>query len=101
MVGLEGFEPPTHGLGNHDRTVLPVRNNAFAVGYDTSHSAPRPQFVHQYAPNYAPHPVTREQFARKASTIEAEHPMSLTVVEPMAFLNDRRPHQGLPSEHGS
>lgn len=58
LVGLEGFEPPTHGLGNHGPTVLPVRNNRFSVGYDSSHSGPRVQFVHQYAPFHAPHPAT-------------------------------------------
>src|SRR5437667_8595551 len=58
MVGLGRFELPTHGLGNRGPTVLPVRNNPFSVGYDTSHSAPSLQFVHQYAPHYAPLPPT-------------------------------------------
>jgi len=54
LVRTEGFEPPAYGSGNHGPTVLPVRNSAFAVGYDTPRLAPSPQFVHQCAP----HPVT-------------------------------------------
>ena len=54
MVGLEGFGPPTHGLGNHFPTVLPVRNRLFSVGSDISHSGPTTQVGHEYAPQNAP-----------------------------------------------
>ncbi len=54
MVGLEGFEPPTHGLGNTRTTVHPVRTHDFSVGYSGSHSDPTLQFGHEYAPQYAP-----------------------------------------------
>jgi len=56
MVGLEGFEPPTHGLGNTRTTVHPVRTHDFSVGYSGSHSDPTLQFGHEYAPHYAPRP---------------------------------------------
>jgi hypothetical protein len=56
VVGLGRFELPTHGLGNHLRSVPPVWNHAFSVGYDASHSGPAPQFGHEYAPHYAPRP---------------------------------------------
>ena len=51
MVGLGRFELPTHGLGNRGATVHPVRNNAFSVGSDASHSGPSVQFGHKYAPH--------------------------------------------------
>ncbi len=54
MVGLEGFEPPTHGLGNHFPTVLPVRNRLFSVGSDVSRSGQITQVGHEYAPQNAP-----------------------------------------------
>jgi len=54
MVGLEGFEPPTHGLGNPCPTVHPVRIHNLSVGYSNPHSDPRPPFGHEYAPHNAP-----------------------------------------------
>jgi hypothetical protein len=54
MVGLEGFEPPTHGLGNPYPTVHPVRIYDFSVGYSGSHSDPRLLFGHNNAPHDAP-----------------------------------------------
>ena len=54
MVGLEGFEPPTYGLGNPYTTVHPVRIHDFSVGYSGSHSDPRLLFGHDNAPHDAP-----------------------------------------------
>ena len=54
MVGLEGFEPPTHGLGNPYTTVHPVRIHDFSVGYSGSHSDPKLLFGHDNAPHDAP-----------------------------------------------
>jgi hypothetical protein len=54
MVGLEGFEPPTRGLGNHSPTVHPVRAHEISVGYSGSNSDPRLPFGHDNAPHDAP-----------------------------------------------
>jgi hypothetical protein len=56
MAGVEGLEPPTHGLENARTTVHPVRTHDFSVGYSGSHSDSSPQFGHEYAPHYAPRP---------------------------------------------
>jgi hypothetical protein len=50
MVGLEGFEPPTHGLGNHCPTVFPVQNGEFSVRSSTPRSLPITQFGYDGAP---------------------------------------------------
>ena len=47
---MEGFEPPTHDLGNTRIAVRPVRTHDFSVGYSGSHSDPTLQLGHQYAP---------------------------------------------------
>jgi hypothetical protein len=54
MVGMEGFEPPTHGLGNACLTFHPVRTHDLSIGYSGCHIDPRPQFGHEYAPQNAP-----------------------------------------------
>ena len=54
MAGVEGLEPPTHGLENARITVHPVRAHDFSVGYSGSHSDSMSQFGHEYAPHYAP-----------------------------------------------
>jgi hypothetical protein len=54
MIGLEGFEPPTDGLGNHCRPVPPVRTTAFSIGYSAPQSGQVTQFGQEYAPQYAP-----------------------------------------------
>ena len=60
MVGLEGFEPPTHGLGSPCPTVHPVRIRNFAVSYSGSHSGPSRSFGHKDAPHNAPRAETTQ-----------------------------------------
>jgi hypothetical protein len=55
MEPAKGIEPPTYGLRNRVPTVHPVRNKAFSIGYGAPHSGTSIQFVHHYAPYYAPH----------------------------------------------
>ena len=69
MVGLEGFEPPTHGLGNTRTTVHPVRTHDFSVGYSGAYSDIMPQLGHEYAPHYAPRPKPKNPTTNGFSSV--------------------------------
>lgn len=63
-----------YGLGNHARTVPPVRSQLFSVGSAVFHSGQMTPFGHEYAPHYAPRaqpsPTTASGVARMLAVVE-------------------------------